>query len=329
MTSAAIQAGDAARPFRSWLGWALWLALTAVLVMAARRLPWRDMMARLADANPAWLLAAVLANLAILPLWAAEWRLLVPRAFAVGYRRMFGIVATTASVLNSVPFLAGEASAVALLITRAGLSRGAALSVLALDQLLVAFAKLATLAVTALVVTLPAWLDAGIATLVGAFVALLGTLLVLAHSWERLEARLANDGSPAGVLARVIRWGRQMDALRDARLAAPAAALALVKKGAELAGIVAVQLAFGMDASLPAGLLVLAALGVTTMLPVAPANLGVYEGTVFLGYRYMGVPADAALGMAVVQHACFLLPSLLTGYVAVTAGQLARRPRAG
>src|SRR5687767_2756609 len=99
---------------------------------------------------------------------------------------MFEVVAVTAAVLHSIPFLAGEVAAVALLVTRAGLSRGAALSVLALDQLLVGFAKLSVLAATALVAPFPSWLRAGVLTLVVG-VALLATIMVaLAHRWQEL-----------------------------------------------------------------------------------------------------------------------------------------------
>ena len=58
---------------------------------------------------------------------------------------------------------------------------------------------------------------------------------------------------------------------------------------------------------------------------MTPANVGVYEATVFAVYRYLGVPADAALAMAAVQHICFLIPTLGTGYVTMTLRQLLPR----
>ena len=330
MTSAALQAAtrrERGGGRRGWWGLALWLVFTGILVVAARNLPWPQVLLRLRETHVAWVAAAALANFAILPLWAAEWRLLVPVAFRVDYGRMFEVVSVTASVLNAVPMLAGEASAVGLLIMRAGLSRGAALSVLALDQLLVAFAKLATIAAAAVLVSLPAWLRAGVLSLAAAFLGLLLLLGAVAHFWQPLSRRVARrEGRARAAFARLMSWGSQLDALRDGRIAASAAALAIAKKTAELLAIMAVQRAFGLDASLTAALLVLAALAITTLLPIAPANLGVYEATVFAAYRYMGIPADAALGLAIVQHAAFLLPSLATGYVTAAAVRLRRRP---
>lgn len=310
---------------RRWFAWTLWLTLTVVVVAAIRGLPWADILRHLGRVRPPWVVAAVVANLAILPLWAAEWRLLVPNAFRVTYRRMFEIVAISASVLNAVPFFAGEASAVALLIGRAGLARSAALSVLALDQLLVAFAKLGTLGAAALLVELPDWLRVGLLTLSTGFIVLLLALMLLAHFWERAHVRISGVGALRTLAARVVTWGRHLDTLRQTRRAVLAMTLALLKKGAEVVAVMATQLAFGLDPSLSIAILVVAALAITTLLPVAPANLGVYEATVFAIYRYVGVPADVAVGLALVQHACFLLPSVATGYTLATLGQLRQR----
>lgn len=303
-----------------------WVGLTIVLILTVPDLPWQRAADHAKRVHVGWLATAVLANLLILPLWAAEWKLLVPGTFRVAYSRMFEVVSVTAAVLNSVPFFAGEASGVALLIGRAGLSRGAALSVLAMDQLLVGFAKLALIAATALYVPLPAWLRGGILSLLGGVVVLLVILLLLAHRWATLRDRLLDR--PSGIrelAARLMAWGTHFDALREPGLAWRLGALALGKKGAELVGILAVQVAFGVEPTIAAALLVLAALSITTLLPVAPANLGVYEATVFATYRFLGIPAESALGMAIVQHLCFLLPALTTGYVLLTVRQLMRR----
>lgn len=324
MTTAAAPTDGGRTP--RWLLTALWLTLTVALIVALPALPWRRALAQIERVEVVWLVAAVAANFAILPLWAAEWRLLVPGASRVAYGRMLEVVAVTAAVLNSVPFFAGEASGVALLIGRAGLSRGAALSVLAMDQLLVGLAKLSVLAAAALYAPLPTWLRTGILSLVLAVAAMLAVLLTLAHRWGSMRDRLlARPSRIREMAARVVAWGAHFDALREGSRVWRIALLAVAKKGAELLAILAVQLAFGVEPSMSAGLLVLAALAITTLLPVAPANLGVYEATVFAAYRFMGVPAETALGLAILQHLCFLLPALATGYLMLTLRQLLPR----
>lgn len=314
------------RRARAWLLPLLWIALTIGLAFALRRLPWQLAIAQVSRIEVGWLALAVAANVLLLPFWAAEWRLLAPSAARVTYGRMFEVVAVTAAVLNSVPFFAGEASGVALLIGYAGLSRGAALSMLAMDQLLVGLAKLAVLAAAAIYAPLPTWLRAGVLSLVLGVTAMLSVLVPLAHRWDSIRASLlARPSSVRQAAARVASWGVYLDAVREPRRLWRVALLALAKKAAELLGILAVAAAFGLEPSVASGLLILAALTVSTLLPVTPANLGVYEATVFATYRYLGVSAETALGLAVVQHACFLLPALATGYIMLTLRQLLPR----
>lgn len=324
MTNATIATEGRRAP--NWLLPIVWVAVTIALAVALPDLPWQRALDQVRHAEIIWLGAAIAANLLILPLWAAEWRLLAPGTARVAYARMFEVVAITAAVLNSVPFFAGEASAVALLVVRAGLSRGAALSVLAMDQLLVGLAKLAVLAAAAVYAPLPTWLRAGVLSLVVAVAALLSILVPLAHRWEEMRSRLlAHPSAFRRTLARVAAWGSHLDAVREPSRVWRVASLALAKKSVELLGILAVQAAFGLEPSVAGGLLILGALSVTTLLPVTPANLGVYEATVFASYRYLGSPVETALGIAVVQHLCFLLPALATGYLILTLRQLLPR----
>jgi uncharacterized protein (TIRG00374 family) len=303
----------------------LWAALTIALLVALPSLEWHRAVSDLRSIQLRWVVTAVLLNFVILPCWALEWRLLVPLR-RIGFRRMFEIVTVTASILNTVPLLAGETSAVALLISRGGLSRGAALSVLALDQLLVAFVKVATLCLAAWLAPIPEWLRRGLLTLVALLAAMLLGLVPLAHAWRRIrEALLRSPNRVRRGLARLAEWGEHLDVLRAPGRISTAMMLSLAKKAAELGAIVAIQAAFGIEASLASTALVLAGLSLSTLVPIAPANLGVYEATVFTIYRYLGVAPETALGVAIVQHLCFLVPSVATGYLTLTATQLRQR----
>lgn len=300
-----------------------WLVLTAALVAVGRGLPWRNAAAVIANARFAWLLAAVAANAAIVFVWTVEWRWIAPRPASVAFARMFECVATMAAVLNSVPFFAGEATGVALLIERVGLTRSAALSVLAVDQLLSGLGKLTVLAVTAIVVPLPAWLRGGVLALSLGVGALLVTLVPIAHRWERLSAALASNTSALRRLAaRTVSVGRHLESLRETHRATRLAFLALLKKSLELSAIMSVQAALGLHVSPTTALLVLACVSVSNVAPIAPGNVGVYEAAAFAGYRYAGVSAETALGLAIVQHLCFLAPMLAIGYATLTARQL-------
>src|SRR5437868_2199025 len=99
----------------AWLG--AWLLATALLVACARTIAWTRALEVLSTARIGWLVAAVLFNAMILLCWAAFWRALLPaREAAITYRRMFEIVATASSLMNTVPFGGGHASSIVLLM---------------------------------------------------------------------------------------------------------------------------------------------------------------------------------------------------------------------
>jgi hypothetical protein len=301
---------------------ALLLVAAFLLVVAVGRLDLARVLAELGTVRPAWILAALVCYAAILPLWALQWRLLAP-APRPGFRRMFGVIVMTSSVLNTAPMLLGEAAGIALLVARTGLSRAAALSVLAMDQLLVGLAKTAVLASAAAMLALPVWMWRGM-TALGVGVA----LLLIALGWlachgERLHAsrlrllsvRLAHAVSAASVA---------LAPLRSPARGGGALGLALAKKLVEVLAILCVQRAFGLALPFSSGVLVLATLNLATLLPIVPGSVGVYEAAVLVAYRHLGVSAELALGIAVVQHACYFVALALPVYRWLTLAALSR-----
>jgi uncharacterized membrane protein YbhN (UPF0104 family) len=154
--------------------------VTALLLLALRRLSFARVLAELAVVQPLWLALALLFFVAILPLWALQWRLLAGSAHVPRVHTMLGVVAMTSTVLNTAPMLVGEAAGVYFLIAEAGLTRGAALSVLAMDQLFVGVAKVFVLATAATLVALPTWMARGAQALVVAVALLSASHVVVA-----------------------------------------------------------------------------------------------------------------------------------------------------
>jgi uncharacterized membrane protein YbhN (UPF0104 family) len=308
---------------RAWrVAWlAAWVALTAAAMIAFERVPWRTALAAVAGQRLAPALLAVALNLCILPLWALEWRRLAPARERPRLGRAFEVVALTSTTLNTVPFFAGEAAAVLLLVGRAGLSRAGALSVLALDQWLVGIAKLSVIAAAAVLGPIPGALRSGVLGLFA--VVTVASLLLVLLAWSYRAPELARAHRP--LIRFVQAWAARLEVLRDLRGAGYVVALALAKKGAEIGAIIAAQHALGIALPWWSAVLVVAALGIGTLVPLAPANLGTYEATAFLVYRFLGVPTDVALGLALAQHLYFLVPAIGTGWLLLLARQLSPR----
>ena len=289
------------RENRKLLTIAIFVAITAAVILAVRKIDWSHALELLATARPGWIITAVVANAAILVCWAAFWRALLPKGeLPVTYIRMFEIVSASSSLMNTVPFGGGHASSVLLLIRRGQTTQRGALSVLALDQLGEGLAKVSIFILVALLVPLPSWMRAGIITASAVVAAWFATLAVAS------------------------RWATELAILESWRRSATALVSVMTMKAVQVVAIIAVQRAFGIDLTIGGTLLVLASITLGTMVSVAPGNLGTFEASAFLAYRYLGVSPDQALGLAVMQHACFMLPAVGVGYLFISAHTLSR-----
>ena len=312
LTEAPPVAGGVARGARL----AFALALAAAFVVTLGRLDPARAWASVVGVHGAWLIAATLCYLTILPLWAWQWHLLAPRARSQTFSAMLRVVTTTSGVLNTTPLLVGEATGVVLLVTVTGLERTTALSLLAMDQLLVGIAKLVVLATAALLAPLPDWMARAALGLILA-VAALGALLLIGAfrgAWRSTARQVTSSVKPAPAASVRARVARALDALptalsplRSPRRGGGALALALVKKGVEVCAMICMQRAFGFDLPVGAAILALGMLNLSTLLPIVPGNVGVYEAAVVLAYARYGVSPEEGLGLAALQHLCYLV----------------------
>jgi uncharacterized membrane protein YbhN (UPF0104 family) len=303
------------------------LLLTVLAAVALSRLSLTRLLAELAVAQPQWIVLALVCYLAILPLWALQWCLLAPVSPRPVFSRMLGVVAMTSTVLNTTPLLVGEAAGILFLVAVTGLARAAALSVLAMDQLLVGLAKVVVVGVAASTATLPGWMERGAEALLGGVSALFLGLLLVAWRSDHL-ARLASRLLPARAARLLVAVGEALAPLRSPIRGCGALLLALAKKLVEVGAIACIARAFGVELPLSGAILVLAALNLATLLPIVPGNIGVYEAAVVLAYSHLGVSAERALGIAVVQHACYFAALALPGYRWLARGAATRRSAA-
>ncbi len=274
-----------------WMKLIALVLLTVALIVALRNVGWAKTVAALKDANPAWLVVSVLANAAILLCWGLFWKALRPRAEAgISYFRTLEIASISSALMNTLPFGGGHASSVVLLVKQGNTTRRGALSILALDQLGEGVVKVMVLAAASLAMPLPPWMRAVLSTVLLVVGGWLVTLVVISRTTNELEV------------------------LKSARRSLGALACVGGMKLAELIAIIAVQMAYGVHISLGGSVLVLATAVLATMLPLSPGNLGTYEASIFLVYRYLGVAPEVALSLAIVQHVCFMIPAVGIGY---------------
>jgi glycosyltransferase 2 family protein len=300
---------------RSWQVVA-WIGATILLLYFVSRVDRSALREAAGVVDWTWIAVAVLANALILVSWSALWWTVSPADERPSYGVMFEINAMASALMNTMPFLGGHAAAVVLMIKRASMSRAAALSVLALDQLGEGLAKVSIFLVVAIAAPIPDWMRVGVATLCVGVGALFVGMVILAHSHAFIRPAVEK---PMTFMMRMrvlaATWAQRMETLRSVRQSLTALAFAIGTKVAEGAALLAVQYAFGVHLSIGSTALVLAAVVLGSILPVTPGNVGTYEAGAFLAYRHLGIDPAMATILAIASHACFMIPSVGIGYI--------------
>ncbi|MGH7617001.1 MAG: lysylphosphatidylglycerol synthase transmembrane domain-containing protein [Gemmatimonadaceae bacterium] len=281
-----------------------WIFATFLIVVLARSVDVGRVWALAQDVHGSWIAAAIASNLVILPLWAQQWRSLLPPSSDLSPKRMLSIATQLAFLGNAVPG-SGPVSAVVLLGREPGVTHTAALSALALEQTTEGVTKVTVLLIAAQVLPLPDWMHRALLALAIA----VGVLTV--------------------VVAIASRWARDLESLKHPSRLAIALVCCFGTKAAEALAIVAVQQAFAQTLPLSTTILVLAAAILGSIAPLSPANVGIYEGAVIAAYRHTGVAPELALAMAVIQHACLLLGTAAVGYVVFSVKRFTAARAAG
>jgi len=294
-----------------------WAFATYLLFLCFREIEVEQAWKSIRQVHPLWLLLGVGGHFLIFIFWAKQWIVFLPGKVNLTFKEMFEINAIMSTAMNILPFPAGHGFGVHLLAKKKGVGHSAALSVMSLDQLTEGIAKLTVLLIVSWLTPLPPLMKKGILGLIIVIFLFLGVLLFFAfrfHNYKTIEVS-STRRLKEKALHFVSRWGHQLEGLRNFQTFFYGVILAYAMKLGEALAIWAVQKGFGIDLPIWSVLLILAALNLTTIIPLAPGNLGVYEATVFFVYQHLGIGPEQAIALALTQHLCFLLPLAGTGYI--------------
>lgn len=265
------------------------------LGVAGATLPWGRIAAALMQVEPAWAGVAVAANLLILPFWALQWQMLAQPFAPVPLAQMARVVAVSNGSKAAMSGAVGVASGFGALMAMAGLTPVAAGAVMAVDQVLAITMKLAVTAIAL------------------ALAPLGGALVPLVVVWTGVAAGLVLvcAGVATGRIAALNRLRPALQIVASPRGVAALVLLSVIKKLTEVLAALAVQQACGMDAGLTGAVLVVAAVSLSTLVPVTPANLGTHSAAVAGVYLWLGFPLELAAVAGLVHHALVMASSVL------------------
>ena len=294
-----------------------WVFATLLLYICFRGIDLEQAWNNIKQVHPLWLFLGIAGHFLIFIFWAKQWIIFLPGKAFVTFKEMFEINALMSTAMNTLPFPGGHAFGVFLLAKKEGVGHSAALSVMSLDQLTEGIAKLTVLLVVSWLTPLPPLIKKGILGLIVVILIFSSILLYFSfrfHDYKKIRTD-SNKTLKQRTVDFVSRWGQQLEGLRDIQTFCYGVILAYGMKLGEASAIWSIQKGFGVDLPIWSILLILAALNLTTIIPLTPGNLGVYEATVFFIYQHLGIEPEQAIALALTQHLCFLLPLAGTGYV--------------
>ena len=271
-----------------------------------------------------WWVAPSFAVLAVaVAVRVLRWQLLFHRERRPSYGATAAAALVGLAVNSLVPLRAGEAARVIALNRRARTSPVESAATVALERILDVLCLL--LLLLAALPWLPDvdWVGAAAAVAAALAAVLVGAAVAFAVYGERpfhaLDRRLSR--LPFGHLEWVeqvgTNLGRGLVALREPTLALAAIVLTVLSWALTSLSFWLLTLAFDLDLPVVTGVLILAAVGFSVILPAGPGSLGVFEAATVVALAAYDVPASEALTFAFTLHAVNLLPYLVAGAIAV------------
>ncbi len=308
-----------------WL--VLWLVLAAVLAYGASRIDWGQVRAALRQADPLWVFIAFLANLSALPLWGLALRQFIPAGEPQPYGRIVETLALTTAATQTLSVFAGGATAALLLARRVGLSTGAMISTITLEQVTTGIVKSLIVGAAMTSAFAPGSMAAAGGLLMLAILCAFTGLLWAAHSGPALQRIAIGVGGRAGrLIALLADWTAHLETLRRPWRLAAGIGFTACRRVMEGLGVLCIQRACGIPVSPELALLIIAALSLATIIPGPPGNMGIFEAAVVVAYGWAGFGAETAVAAALLQHFAYLAAALMPGYLLFALGRWRNAP---
>lgn len=293
------------------------LFTTFLLFFCFRKIDFKTFWIGIQSAHPFYLLSALLLTFLIILLHAFQLQLFLPEEKKISFKKLFENYSVFAMMVNLLPFWGGHALFVYLLGHREKVGKAATVSMLTLEQIADGFGKLFIFAWVALFAPIPVWMSKGMKVIL--VVILIGYLALFF-----LAFRFKNFQQDSSNLSKTFfekmnhffkTWAFHLHTLRSFRKTIFSFLIILLIKFLETFSIYLIQQAFGIHLPIHAAVLMMAALGISGMLPITPAQIGLFEATALLVYQYLGVDPTHSLLIGFFAHLVRIIPFLGVGYL--------------
>jgi len=305
------------KQWRFWLGVVISLVC---LVLVLWNVDFREVFTSLRRANYVWLVPASLPLVATIACKVFRWQLLFPGDHSALRRRNLLSALMISYALNTIlPARLGEVARAYVIGESERLSKSLAFSTIVVEKVLDVLTLLLFLVLLLPFVTLPSWSQQSAMVLAPVFVCLFGLILALAYQRRRtlavvesvvgriprldpqpliksLDSALSGFDVLGSLRANLVLWGWSIAVWTTSGLF-----------------ILAVMVAFHIDAPPAASFLLLCVTSLGMTVPSSPGYIGVYHWLVVGTLQIFGVDRELALSFAFALHALTFLPLTLVG----------------
>lgn len=302
-----------------------WIISIALLVSLAAKLDLGALWQKLTQARWFFLALAAAVNLVVVALKALRFQWFILPAKRASYGNMFKATMIGLAGNNLLPARGGDWLRVYLLGKWERVSKTMLASVTGVDKLFDGISILIIFGLLSLTSTFPSWVQKG-TTIVSIVIAVgLAICLLLLFHHRRTSGYAASELGPLSRLAK--RLGQGMGIFTRRKLLVATLVTSVVICLLQIETIRLCQLSFDSHTHIWVPALVFVAINLAIVIPSAPSHIGPYEVAGVLAYSWLGIKAEAGMGIVLAYHAVQFIPVTAIGLIFYFAAGLGRRPK--
>jgi len=301
---------------RFWLGLVVSLFF---LILAFRKVEWPAVIGAWSAASPLFMLIGVLLLVAAWLIAAVRWKVILSPSPGLSILDTFSFI-TIGYLANTIlPLRLGDLARATLIGRQRHIGISRSLGSMALERLMDIITLLTFILLLALVMEIPGFVQAGLATMAGGALFMLAGLVILSFHREKLPvlqrilAWILPDHLATRMVTIIDRFSRGLDVIKHpARLLVVflMSIAAWVVTG--FATYVWLQ-AFNLELPWFAGIFVLVVVNLGSAIPSSPGYVGVYHYLAVLALSVWGIERSPALAYAIGTHALNMMANVGLG----------------
>ncbi|MBF0491884.1 MAG: flippase-like domain-containing protein [Deltaproteobacteria bacterium] len=301
--------------FKKSLPYFTFLISLLLLAFCFQEISWQEFRLSLQQISWKFLAFAFIPLLSLVFVKSLQWKCFSKEKREIPFSSLFEAISTWLMMVNLLPFWMGEAFLIYILGQRFQFGKTYSTSLLTLDQIFEGLSLMCIFSLLILAHQIPTWMQIPIHVFFIGIFFFYFLLLILAYRFRHSKRLLHEEMKLKNRMFQVFKnWASELSLLHRLGPTLFSLFFALCIKALEYFSLTLLQWGLGLTLPWWAPLLIIAGLNLALMIPMAPANLGVFEATVFYLYQNLGVHSGDCMVLALSYHGLYLAALVLPGY---------------